>query len=98
LIGALGHCYALQGKRIEAEAACDELADLSKTRYVSPFNTALIHLGLNDVTQALQWLERALAMRSYELVWLKVDPRWDALRLLPRFVTVVETVGLGPAA
>jgi serine/threonine-protein kinase len=94
LIGALGHSYALMGKRREALEVVQKLATLSQRRYVSPFDTALIYMGLGEKDKAFEWLDIALAQRCYEMVWLKVDPRWDVLRSDPRCISVINAIGL----
>jgi TolB-like protein/Flp pilus assembly protein TadD len=97
LIGALGHSYALMGKRKEALEIVQELAAMSRRRYVSPFDTALVYMGLAEKDTAFAWLDKALAQRCYEMVWLKVDPRWDVLRSDPRFTSILDAIGLEPA-
>ena len=44
-LAALGHAYALAGKRREARRILDELNARSHSRYVSAFNNALIYVG-----------------------------------------------------
>lgn len=46
--GALGHAYAVSGKREQALRVISDLRELAKNRYVSPFEVALIHAGLCD--------------------------------------------------
>jgi len=94
LIGALGHSYALWGRREQALQCVKDLAALSERRYVSPFDIAIVHMGLRDKDRAFQWLDSALAQRCYEMVWLKVDPRWDVLRTYPEFNSLLNAIGL----
>ena len=94
LIGALGHSYALWGRRHQALRCVGELAALAERRYVSAFDTALIYMGLRDKNRAFQWLDKALAERCYEVVWLKADPRWEVLRADPRFSSLLNAIGL----
>jgi len=98
LIGALGHSYALWGKREEALQTVKELSALSQRRYVSPFDTALVYMGLGENDRAFEWLAMALAQRCYEMVWLKVDPRWDVLRTDQRFRSLLNAIGLEPSS
>jgi len=93
-VGALGHAFALCGKTQEAQRVARELASLSKGRYVSPFDTALIYAGLNDKPRAFEWLEKAYQERSVWMVYLKVDPRLDRLRSTPEFQQLLKKVGL----
>lgn len=74
--------------------AIGELKELSKHRYVSPFEIALVYIGLGEREQAFRWLEQALEERSFWLVLLNVDPRFDHLRADPQFQDLVRRVGL----
>jgi hypothetical protein len=69
---------------------------MSPHRYVSPFDMALIHLGLDDDHQTFAWLERAFAERSYRMHWLKVDPRFDRLRGHPGLASLLRRMHLAP--
>jgi len=89
-----GHCYALAGRHAEARRVLDELQSLSGTRYVSPFEIALIHVGLRETDHAFRWLELACDQRAFLLVLLRVDPRFDHLRGEPAFERLARRVGL----
>ena len=79
MLGALGHGYALWGKRQEARDALAKLMELRLERYVSPFEMALIHLGLGDRLKSFEWLRKVCEVRSYEIIFLRTDPRYDPL-------------------
>ena len=55
---------------------------------------ALFHATLGDDVQALQWLNTAYERRDECILYIKVDPEWDRLRSDPRFVRIVQKVGL----
>ncbi len=74
----------------------NQLNALSKQRYVSPYDTALIHAGLRDKDRAFAWLERAYEERSVWLIFLKVEPSLDPLRSDPRFNDLLRRIGLPP--
>ena len=42
----------------------------------------------------VQWLERNLQDRAWDITYLKVDPLMDSLRADPRFADLVKRVGL----
>jgi Flp pilus assembly protein TadD len=90
MLGALAHSLGLAGNREGALAILDELRELEQKRYVSPFETALIHLGLGDLDQAMLWLRKAFEVRAYELVTLEVDPRYDAIRRRPEYGAILR--------
>ncbi len=95
-LARLGHGYAVAGKRREAQKVLNELNDLSKQKYVSSYDIAVIYVGLGEKEQAFAWLEKAYDERSTWLEFLKVEPQLDPLRSDPRFVELVRRVGLPP--
>lgn len=94
MLGALGHAYGASGDHPKAKDILDRLESLSDHRFVSPFESALVYLGLGDIDRAFSWLEKAFKIRAYELVSLRTDPRYDPLRADPRFLALIEKVGL----
>jgi tetratricopeptide (TPR) repeat protein len=95
VLASLGHVYAVSGRRGEAQALIEELTEISKRHYVSPYDVATIYAGLGDNDQAFAWLEKADEDRSGWLgLWLKVDPKFDNLRPDPRFRDLLRRIGL----
>jgi adenylate cyclase len=92
--GWLGYAYAKSGDRTRAEGIVTELNQVSSRRFVSPFCTAVIYVGLGDKVRALDGLERAYEARSWDLLWLKMDRIFDPLRSEPRFIALLKKVGL----
>ncbi|MGH7338820.1 MAG: TPR end-of-group domain-containing protein [Myxococcota bacterium] len=43
---------------------------------------------------ALDWLERAYELRAPTLIWMRANPAWDPIREDPRFLRIVERMGL----
>ncbi len=95
LTAYLGHIHALSGRRGEAQKVLDQLKGLSDHGYELHYHIALIYLALGDKDQAFAWLEQAYNERDEELGLLKVDPMLDGLRADPRFMSLLERVGLG---
>lgn len=93
-MGSLGHAYAASGNREKAREVLSEVLALSKRRYVPPFDVAVIYTGLGDRVRALEWLERASEDRSLEMIFLKVDPRFDRLHSNPRFASLLRRMRL----
>jgi tetratricopeptide (TPR) repeat protein len=92
----LGYAYAVAGKRDEALKILDELKELAKQGYVSPYESALIYMGLGDKDQAFVWLGRQYEERPDVLNYLKVDPVYDSLRSDARFTDLVRRMKLAP--
>jgi serine/threonine protein kinase/tetratricopeptide (TPR) repeat protein len=95
-LSALGYAYAMSGQTGEAMNILDQLKELSRRRYISPHDRAIIYAGLGEKEQAFAWLDNAYADRSWPLPLLKVDPRFDSLRSDPRFADLVRRIGLAP--
>jgi tetratricopeptide (TPR) repeat protein len=93
-LGSLGHAYAASGKLGDAENTLRKLDELSKQKYVSPFQKALIYAGLGQNDRALSELEKAYNERSLLPVALRWDPRLNGLRSEPRFRDFMRRVGL----
>jgi tetratricopeptide (TPR) repeat protein len=94
VIASLGHAYAVAGRRAEAEKVITELQKRSERKYVSPYDVATIYAGLGDNEQTLVWLGKAYEDRSGWLpLWVKVDPKFDALRSDPRFQGLLRRIG-----
>ena len=90
---ALARAQARLGNRSRAAGTALEL-EAETARYVSPYDVASIHATLEDRDAAFTWLERAFAGRSHLLVFLHLDPKFDALRTDPRFAEMVARVGI----
>jgi serine/threonine-protein kinase len=97
-LAALGHAYAVAGRRDKALAVLHDLQTRAKTRYVSALDIATVYLGLGDTDATFEWLERAFHTRASALVYLAVDPRYDAVREDPRFRDLVRRIGLPEVA
>ena len=93
-LGYLGYVYGTAGKKAEAQKALEELKELSKKRYVSPYNFACIYAGLSDRDQAFEWLERTYQERAFFMTQLKVDTVLDNLRPDPRFKDLLKRMNL----
>ncbi|MBA3767808.1 MAG: tetratricopeptide repeat protein, partial [Acidobacteria bacterium] len=58
-LAALGHTYAMSGNNGSALEVLAQLTELSKERYVSPYDIALIRAALGETDEAFRWLEKA---------------------------------------
>jgi TolB-like protein/cytochrome c-type biogenesis protein CcmH/NrfG len=96
LIALYGHSLALSGDAIGARESLAELRRLAQSHYVSPLYVAMIYVGLDEKSTALDWLERAYAERSDRLIYLLVEPAADPLRSEPRFRDLLRRIGLTP--
>ncbi|MCI4325017.1 MAG: tetratricopeptide repeat protein [Thermoplasmata archaeon] len=93
-LAVLGHAYASAGRSAEAREILAQLLNRARSTYLPSYWIALIYTGLAETDEALSWLERAEKERSSWLVWIKVEPRFDRLRSLPRFQAMLARMGL----
>ena len=99
VLGHLGYTLAKWGKTDEALKVVAELKEMSRRRYISPYNLAMIYVGLGDSERSLGLLEEAFEGRAAWLVFLNVEPKFDALCAEPRFQRLAERIGFNaPAA
>jgi len=91
---ALGHAYAKSQKKHEANKILDELNELSKQQYVSPYEVATICVALGNDEEAFQLLGKAYTEHSFHLVYLNVWPQFKSVSSDSRFQGLVQRVGL----
>jgi TolB-like protein/Tfp pilus assembly protein PilF len=94
-LARLGHGYALSGQVDEARSVLQRLNAASKQRYLSPYDVAIVHVGLQQKDDAFDCLQKAFQQRSLWLGYLNVEPQLDSLRCDRRFEELVRLVGLG---
>jgi len=96
LTAYLGCTYAKNGQRDKAMETLEELNQLGRRRFVTPFCQALVYLGLGENSRAIDWLEKAYEGRSVWVAWLKVEPMYDPLRSDPRFQALYKKMNFPP--
>ncbi|HVR31001.1 MAG TPA: tetratricopeptide repeat protein [Thermoanaerobaculia bacterium] len=90
----LGYALGRAGRTPEAREVRRRLRRRARGTYVSPYLEALIEIGLGDRKAALERLEAAVAVRADGLIYLRVDPVLDPLRIDPRFDVIRRTMRL----
>jgi serine/threonine-protein kinase len=90
----LANVLVLAGRADEAREMLATLEQMRAERYVSAWVIATMHSALGQDEQALDWLERAYDEHDSAIVWLKVHPRFDALRGTPRFAALLARLRL----
>jgi TolB-like protein/Tfp pilus assembly protein PilF len=93
-LARVGHGYAVSGRSIEAREVLDRLNSMSKQRYVSPYDLAIIYLGLGENDRAIACLQQALEERSPWIGYLGAEPQMDVLRPDRRFQQLLQQAGL----
>lgn len=92
-LSVLGYAYAAAGKTEKARELANELNELSRNGYMSPFRIAIIYTGLGERDKAFSSLENAYRERSDKMAILQIYPLLDPLRSDPRFTDLEKRVG-----
>jgi adenylate cyclase len=92
---AMAHAYAALGKKAEAEKILRNLERESKRSATLPYAMATIYAGLGENDKAFEFLEKAYAQKSLDIISsLKSAFLLDNLRLDPRFEDMLRRIGL----
>ena len=79
----LAYIYTVSGQKDRAEQFVRKVT--SSPESFSAYDMVVIRAAGHNETEALRWLETAIDRRSLLMVWIRVDPRLDNIRLNPRF-------------
>jgi TolB-like protein len=88
------HCHGVMGEDTAARNILARLCAAAAERYVSPLALATAYLGLGERQPALDHLARAVEERARGLIWLNVDPRFEALTHEAAFRNILAPIGL----
>ncbi|MGC2403285.1 MAG: hypothetical protein WA510_26080 [Acidobacteriaceae bacterium] len=92
MIAGIAEALAMIGEREEAQQITQHLKLLSLDTALSRSRQALLSLALGDDEAALSFLRLAVEDREAELVWIGVDPRFDAIRQTTGFQQISAVV------
>jgi eukaryotic-like serine/threonine-protein kinase len=96
VLTTLAHINARSGNRDEAQRLLEELQRHAEKTAVDPLNFALVYAALKDTDRMFEWLEKGFQDRSPGVIYLKVEPRFDAFRSDVRFANLLQRIGLPP--
>ena len=91
----LGHVYGLAGREADARRILKQLQELEEERFVNPDYFSIVHLGLGELDQAMDWLYKAREARTDWAIFFPVDPVASRLHSDSRFTELVESACLG---
>jgi TolB-like protein/tetratricopeptide (TPR) repeat protein len=92
-VGGLGHAFGLAGRNDEAQLILRELVEREAEGQAEPIHVAMVHMGLGNNDEAIDWLEKAFEARNSHLLYIKQGAQFDPLRDDPRFIGLVERMG-----
>ena len=90
----LGYSYAKSGQKDKALEILNYQLEKSEDKYVPHYMIAVMYMGLGDVENALDWLEKDFESGGLGLFFwgLKRDVKFEAVRNEPRFVALLNKI------
>jgi TolB-like protein/DNA-binding winged helix-turn-helix (wHTH) protein len=85
----------VNGHPDEIERAFRKLTDDGKAGARRPYDVGHYALLKGDHALALDWLEKSYQHHDYWMLFINVDPEYDAIRSDPRFQAIVHRLGVG---
>lgn len=85
---------ARAGKKDESLRDLDDLMKIQGSETVPPTLVASVFAELRDEEKAFEWLEKALEQRDNFVTIIKTHPLFKELRSNPRFLAIVNKLGL----
>jgi serine/threonine protein kinase/tetratricopeptide (TPR) repeat protein len=86
----LASAFAAAGEKEKASGLIEEIEQMSVSRYVSPYLTAMIYSNLGERARAFEYLEKALEIRDGRLAWLAIDPQFNTLHDDARYQEILR--------
>jgi TolB-like protein/Tfp pilus assembly protein PilF len=96
LVMQLGEAYRRQGRTASLRLTAQWEKARAGDGDVISSTVALLYCELGEKQKALDWLERALASHTRDLVYLNVEPQYDVIRNEPRFQAVLAKMKFPP--
>lgn len=95
-LGLLGFTYAKAGRESEARDLLVQLQNIDQKQSISPLSFARIYLGLGEIDNCFDWLEKAVDEHEPDTVHLHINPQYNPLRSHPRYRILMQKMNLEP--
>ncbi len=92
-LSSMGIVYALAGRIDDAEWVIQRLENLNTTKHVQSYWIASIYSAMGNKDMAFEWLEKANAEKSPQMLRLRVDPVFDKIRTDSRYGQLLKVAG-----
>lgn len=94
MLAGLARAMALAGKKSLALQSLRKLDAIAAQRYVSPIEFAAVRFAFGQRDHGFSWLDKTCEDRAFDVLALRVDPRFDAEKHDPRMQSILRVVGL----
>jgi TolB-like protein/tetratricopeptide (TPR) repeat protein len=94
MLGALGLALAQSGDKAGARALLERLRAMPPKVFVPPTSFAWIHIGLGEIDEFFEWMDRAIDERDHMITPIKTYPFFDPVRDDPRYLGLLRRMNL----
>jgi tetratricopeptide (TPR) repeat protein len=94
VLAMLGRVQASSGRKAEAQKLLGEINVMSQQTYVSPYDMAILYVGLGEKDKAIEQLNKAYEERAGWIIYLKIEPIFDPIRDDPRVKDLIARMKL----
>jgi TolB-like protein len=94
VLGWLGLALAESGDVPAARALRERLCSLPAETYVPPTSYAWFHIGLGEVDEFFEWMDRAIDARDHMIMPIKSYPFFDPIRGDSRYAALLRKMNL----
>ena len=94
VLGWLGLALAESGDVPAARALRDRLRSLPAETYVPPTSYAWLHIGLGEIDEFFEWMDRAIDARDHMIMPIKSYPFFDPIRGDSRYAALLRKMNL----
>src|SRR6202046_5696076 len=93
-LAAIAYIDARSGQKDEARKILSQLTETSKKQYIASFEIATIYAGLDDVDNAMLWLEKSFRQHESQMPFIQSDVRFNSLHADTRYENLIHRLGL----
>jgi tetratricopeptide (TPR) repeat protein len=72
----------------------ENIEEGSNQPYNNPYYKATLYALLGDKDKSIEWMKKAIEVRSASVVGWRIDPSFDTIRDDPRFRALIREAGL----
>ena len=94
----LAHILAVSNRKDEARAVLRQIEEEAKHRYFCPYEIGSVHVSLGDPDSAADWFRKGVDGRADCMAWLGIEPWLDPFRSDPRYMRLLQRIGLDSRA
>lgn len=92
-LAGLGYAHGLAGQIDKAREILEELLMRRQEGRAESYHVAIVQIGLDDQSEAIDSLEQAYDERSSHMLYIKQGAQFDTLRNNERFMRLVQRMG-----